>query len=61
MELMPSCRYCGCILVFFEHYDCCDDGDEVLCFANGHCPRCQRKYSWTDVYKLSHIEDLEEC
>ncbi len=60
MELMPSCPHCGCILTFFDHYDCYDDADTALFFAHGYCPECQRKYSWTDVYKLSHIEDLEE-
>ena len=60
MELMPCCRYCGCILTFFEHYDCYDDADEILCFADGHCPQCHREYRWTDVYKLTHFKDLEE-
>lgn len=60
MELMPSCRYCGCTLTFFEHYDCYDDADEALFFARGYCPQCQQKYSWTDVYKLCRIENLEE-
>ena len=60
MELMPSCSHCGCTLIFFEHYDCYDDADEVLCFADGHCPKCLREYRWTDVYTLSRIEDLEE-
>lgn len=60
MELMPVCRYCGCILLFSEHYDCYDDADKALFFASGRCPRCQREYRWTDVYTLSCIEDLEE-
>ena len=60
MELMPSCRYCGCALTFFDHYDCYDDADTALFFARGYCPECQRRYRWTDVYKLSYIEDLEE-
>ena len=60
MELMPSCPHCGCTLTFFEHYDCYDTEDKVLCFANGYCPKCRREYRWTDVYKLSYFEDLEE-
>jgi len=60
MELMPSCPHCGCTLTFFEHYDCYDDADKTLFFANGYCPQCQREYRWTDVYILSRIEDLEE-
>lgn len=60
MELMPSCRYCGCALTFFDHCDCYDDGDEALFFARGYCPECRRNYRWTDVYKLSRIDDLEE-
>lgn len=60
MELMPSCPHCGCALTFFDHYDCYDDADKALFFARGDCPKCHRNYRWTDVYKLSHIEDLEE-
>ena len=60
MELMPSCPHCGCTLIFFEHYDCYDDADTALFFADGHCPKCRREYRWTDVYKLHSIEDLEE-
>lgn len=60
MELMPSCPHCGCTLTFFEHYDCYNDADTALFFADGHCPKCWREYRWTDVYKLHSIEDLEE-
>ena len=60
MELMPSCRHCGCALTFFDHYDCYDDTDEALFFARGYCPECQQRYRWTDVYKLCRIDDLEE-
>ena len=60
MELMPFCRYCGCMLNFLEHYDCYNDGDEALFFARGYCPECGQKYRWTDVYKFSHYEDLTE-
>jgi len=60
MELMPSCPHCGCTLTFFEHYDCYDDADKALFFADGHCPKCLREYRWTDVYTLNRIEDLEE-
>jgi len=62
MDLMPSCPHCGCVLIFFEHYDCdCEvDGGKAFFFADGHCPQCHREYCWTDVYTLSHFEDLEE-
>ena len=60
MELMPSCPHCGCTLNFFDHYDCYDDGDKALFFTHGDCPKCHRDYSWTEVYVLHHIEDLEE-
>lgn len=60
MELMPSCPHCGCTLTFFEHYDCYDTEDKVLCFANGYCPKCRREYRWTDVYILNYFGELEE-
>lgn len=60
MELMPSCRHCGCVLNFVEHYDCYDDGDVSLFFARGYCPECQQSYRWIDVYQLCRIDDLEE-
>lgn len=60
MGLTPTCPYCGCALTLFEHYDCYDEEDKTLFFANGDCPKCYREYSWTDVYKLSHFENLEE-
>ena len=60
MKLMPSCPHCGCTLIFFEYYDCYDDADKALFFADGHCPKCRREYRWTDVYTLTCFEDLEE-
>lgn len=60
MELMPSCPQRRCTLIFFEHYDCYDDADKALFFADGHCPKCRREYRWTDVYTLNRFEDLEE-
>ena len=56
----PICPHCGVEIDFFEHYDCYDDSDVTLCFATGQCPRCLRKYDWTDVYKWAGFQDLEE-
>ena len=60
MELTPTCPYCGCNLIFFEHYDCYDEEDQALLFADGDCPQCHREYRWIDAYKLNHFENLEE-
>ena len=60
MELTPSCPYCNCALILFEHYDCYDDANRALFFADGNCPKCHREYRWTDVYTLNCFEDLEE-
>lgn len=60
MELTPTCPYCGCNLIFFEHYDCYDEENKAFFFADGHCPKCWREYRWTDVYTLNRFEDLEE-
>ena len=60
MELTPVCPYCGCNLIFFEHYDCYDEEDQAFLFADGDCPQCHREYRWIDAYKLNHFENLEE-
>lgn len=60
MELTPICPHCGCNLIFCEYYNSDVQTDEVLYFADGYCPKCQRKYHWIDVYTLNHIKDLKE-
>lgn len=56
----PNCPNCGVELDFFDHYDCSDDGDIILCMARGTCPRCGKKYTWEDVYRLDGFQNLEE-
>lgn len=56
----PTCPKCR------HTIDCWETVDDSLDFGNyqilctGSCPNCETDYRWWEVYKFSHIEDLEE-
>ena len=59
MYEMPKCT-CGEELEFDE--DNFYDGsiDDIVYQVYGHCPKCDKKYKWKDVYTLTEYYDLEE-
>lgn len=57
---MPECLECKVELEFDDTVDTYADGDIVIFYEIGHCPKCGKKYKWKDVYNFSHFEDLEE-
>lgn len=59
MYEMPKCT-CGEEIEFErdEFFD--GDSDIILQRAYGHCPKCEKKYRWNDVYILKDFSDLKE-
>ena len=56
----PMCPYCNVDLEFVDSPDGDFSSDTFYCNVYGECPQCKKVYSWVDVYKYSHFEDLEE-
>ena len=57
---MPECKYCNIELEYDTTNYQEGDADEIICYERGHCPKCNKKYRWIDIYKFSHYDDLEE-
>lgn len=57
---MPECLKCKVGLEFDETIDTCVDGDVVEMETIGHCPKCRKKYQWTDIYHFTEFRDLKE-
>lgn len=56
----PKCPHCNVDLEVIDTPD--GDFDENTFYSNsyGECPQCKKVYSWVDVYKYSHWENLIE-
>lgn len=56
----PICPKCGHTVDWWDTvYDSSDvDTHEILCV--GGCAHCETEYRWLEVYKFSHIKELEE-
>jgi hypothetical protein len=59
MYEMSKCE-CGEELEFDEDVDVRIDGDIAALVSVVHCPKCNKKYKWKDVYILTDFNDLEE-
>ena len=56
----PTCPKCGHTIDYWEAVDDSTDFDIYQVLCTGSCPQCETDYRWWEVYKFSHIEDLEE-
>lgn len=54
------CPKCGHTIEWWDTVDDSSDVDthELLCI--GGCPHCETEYRWWEIYKFSHIVNLEE-
>lgn len=57
---MPECKYCGTELEYHDTIDQYGDEEECVVKESGHCPKCDKMYTWSSIYKFSHFENLEE-
>ena len=56
----PTCPKCGNIIKYWETVDEFTEVYTHNIFCIGVCPHCKTNYQWWEIYKFSHIEDLEE-
>ncbi len=54
-----KCKKCGGELVYDECFDTEYLGEDVFFLVLGHCEKCETYYSWHEVYKFSHYEELQ--
>lgn len=57
---MLECLNCKTELEFDDTVDTWADEEIVEMKNIGHCPKCKKKYKWTDYYKFAYHKDLEE-
>ena len=46
-----KCPHCGEEIEEDDRVDISIDDDYVECELIGHCPKCERKYSWFELYQ----------
>ena len=46
-----KCPHCGEEIEEDDRVDISVDDDYVECELIGHCPECERKYSWFELYQ----------
>ena len=55
-----ECQNCGTYIYDAELKDSNWHSKVYYDFMIGQCPKCGKCYSWTEVYKFSNVEDIEE-
>lgn len=55
-----KCLACGSYLDYDDKIDDEFDGSFYSSLWEGHCPECDRKYRWKEIYKFNRVEDFEE-
>lgn len=57
---MPECTNCGTELEL-DHTRGTDlDGDVVVLYQLGYCPKCGKNFKWVDYFEFTNFAELEE-
>lgn len=60
MDTSPVCPHC---FTDIEYDDIIDSNYEVSYHDSkwgGHCPTCNKRFVWHEIYQFDHIKDFEE-
>jgi hypothetical protein len=57
---MLECLECKTELEFDITVDTWADEEIVEMKNIGHCPKCEKKYKWIDIYRYTESQDLKE-
>lgn len=55
-----KCPRCNKEIEYIDNYDSETYDDVHYEFVWGECPKCKRRYKWTECFKFDSIQDLEE-
>ena len=55
-----KCLACGSYLDYDDKIDDEFDGSFYNSLWEGHCPECDKRYRWKEIYKFNLVEDFEE-
>ena len=58
---MPECTKCGTELEFDDTCDQEVDTSEIYLYVGGVCPKCNKKFKWTEHYSFEKFTDLREA
>ena len=56
----PKCIYCGTLLTIDDSVDLCVESNKYIDYLVGHCPRCDKNYSWKAHYEYEGFSNLTE-
>ena len=56
----PICPYCGVEINYDDMIDDYFDASTYEAFWQGHCPECERHFTWKEIYHYSRIDSFEE-
>lgn len=55
-----KCPICDSYIDYDDKIDDEFDGSFYNSLWEGHCPECDKRYRWKEIYKLIRIDDFEE-
>jgi hypothetical protein len=58
-DRIVRCPNCGGIVEFEESFDTYYSDEEITVCCAGGCPDCKRTYLYDEVYKFSHIANIQ--
>lgn len=60
MMFDPTCSKCGTVIEKRIEVDVSMRFSRIQLECEGTCPKCGTGFTWYEVFKFSHIEDIEE-
>ena len=55
-----KCLDCDSYIDYDDKIDDEFDGSFYNSLWEGHCPECDKRYRWKEIYKFNCVEDFEE-
>lgn len=60
MNTSPVCPHCFVYVEDDDMIDCYYDDEYHVSKRVGHCPTCNKKFVWHEIYRFDCIEEFEE-
>ena len=57
---MPECTNCGTELELDYTRGTDLDGDVVVLYQSGYCPKCGKNFKWVDYFEFANFAELKE-
>lgn len=60
MSDYATCPHCDCNLFSDECFDIESDNGKIISYWKGHCLKCEKSFSWREIYLFDCIEGIME-